>query len=102
MKLRTPARTTGINFLITKNNHIMIKTTVNSTPVINLDGPEGNAFVLMGKATWLCKSLGLNREEVVTEMTSGDYLHLLRTFEKYFGDYVILETENPEYLNLNS
>ena len=80
----------------------MIKSTKNRKPVINIDGPEGNAFVLMGKATWFAKQLGLNRKQIVTEMTSGDYLHLLRTFEKYFGEVCILETENPEYLNLNS
>ena len=81
----------------------MIKLTKkNRKLVINIDGHEGNVFVLIGKATWLAKQLRLNRKQIVTEMTSGDYLHLLRTFEKYFGEVCILETENPEYLNLNS
>lgn len=70
--------------------------------VINIDGYDGNVFVLLGKATLFAKQLRLNREQIVTEMTSGDYLHMLRTFEKYFGEVCILETENPEYLNLNS
>lgn len=57
---------------------------------IDLTGPDGNAFVLIGYASRLSKQLGLDSKQVTTEMMSGDYEHLLQTFEKYFGDFVTL------------
>jgi hypothetical protein len=59
--------------------------------VIDLTGPEGNAFCLMGHARKLAKQLGLNGNDIINEMTSGDYEHLLQVFDGYFGDYVVLE-----------
>ena len=32
-------------------------------------------------------------------MTQGDYIHLLKTFDFHFGDYVTLQTSNAEYLD---
>ena len=57
---------------------------------IDLTGPEGNAFVLMGYAQRFCKQMGLNKEEVIDEMTSGDYENLLEVFEKHFGHFVTM------------
>ena len=34
--------------------------------------------------------LGLNANEITSEMMSGDYENLVSVFDKYFGDYVIL------------
>jgi len=59
--------------------------------IIDLTGPSGNAFSLMAEATNLAKQLGLNGKEIVDEMTTGDYENLITVFDKYFGDYVILE-----------
>ena len=62
--------------------------------VIDLTGPEGNAFVLLGKAKGFAKQLGMNgveAEALINEMMTGDYEHLLETFDKHFGDFVILE-----------
>jgi pantoate kinase len=59
--------------------------------VIDLTGPDGNAFVLMGYAKRFAKQLGLNSSEIINEMTSGDYEHLLEVFDKNFGSFVILE-----------
>jgi hypothetical protein len=59
--------------------------------VIDLTGPDGNAFVLLGKATNLAKQLKFDDKKIIDEMTSGDYEHLLKTFDRYFGDFVILE-----------
>ena len=70
----------------------------NGRPVFNLDGPEGNAFVLLGAAQTLCRELDLNRDEVFEELQAGDYLHLLTVFDRYFGDFVDLETSNEEYI----
>lgn len=59
--------------------------------VIDLTGPDGNAFVLMGTAQKLAKQLGLDPEEVLTEMQASDYENLIEVFDRYFGDFVILE-----------
>lgn len=67
------------------------KKTFSSKPIIDLNGPEGNAFVLMGYANQYAKQLGLDKQKMTEEMTSGDYENLIQVFDKYFGDYVILE-----------
>ena len=59
--------------------------------VIDLTGPEGNAFSLMARATELAKQLSFDGASIVEEMTTGDYENLISVFDKYFGDYVILE-----------
>jgi hypothetical protein len=59
--------------------------------VIDLTGPDGNAFALMGWATKFCRMLDLNTEKVLQEMMAGDYENLLQVFDGYFGDFVILE-----------
>ena len=60
---------------------------------IDLTGPEGNAFVLLGYAKRYAKQLGKNgveAEAIVNEMMSGSYDELVDIFDKYFGDYVTL------------
>jgi hypothetical protein len=59
--------------------------------VIDLTGPEGNAFVLMGYAKRFAKQLGLNGDQIIAEMKAGDYDNLIEVFDGYFGDFVILE-----------
>jgi len=59
--------------------------------VIDLTGPEGNAFSLMARATSFAKQLGFDDGQIIEEMKSGDYENLISVFDKYFGDYVILE-----------
>ena len=59
--------------------------------VIDLTGPDGNAFALMGYATRFAKQLKFDDKKIIDEMTQGDYEHLLETFDKYFGDFVIIE-----------
>lgn len=57
---------------------------------IDLTGPQGNAFFLLGTAKKLAKQLGLNGKEIMEEMKSSDYENLLQVFDKYFGDFVTL------------
>lgn len=57
---------------------------------MDLTGPEGNAFAIMGVAQQLSRSLGYNTEKILAEMQSGDYEHLIDVMEQYFGDYVIM------------
>ena len=57
---------------------------------INLLGEQGNAFYLLGVASKLAKQLGLDSKQVQAEMMSSDYENLIKVFDGYFGDYVIL------------
>ena len=57
---------------------------------IDLLGPEGNAFALLGIAKDLCHKTGIEWEPVKNEMTSGNYENLLLTMDKYFGDLIIM------------
>ena len=59
--------------------------------VIDLTGPDGNAFVLLARASDFAKQLGFDAGKIMEEMKSGDYENLISVFDKYFGDYVILE-----------
>ena len=59
--------------------------------VIDLTGPDGNAFFLMARASDFAKQLGFDTEKIIEEMKSGDYENLISVFDKYFGDYVVLE-----------
>lgn len=58
--------------------------------IINLSGPEGNAFYLLGKARGIAKKIGLDHEQVIREMQESDYENLIKVFDKYFGNYVDL------------
>ena len=59
--------------------------------VIDLTGPQGNAFFLLGTAKDLTHQLGLDWETIHNEMISGDYEDLIKVFDHYFGDFVVLE-----------
>ena len=59
--------------------------------VIDLTGPQGNAFYLMGFASKNARKFGLDGSAILAEMKSGDYENLVTIFDKYFGEYVILE-----------
>ena len=77
----------------------MIRPTQDSEFYINLDGVQGNANNLMGLAMNLANQVGLDGDKIIVEMKSGDYINLVKIFDKYFGKYVILETTNEELLN---
>ena len=59
--------------------------------IIDLTGPDGNAFALIGYAKQFAKQLGLDSNKIINEMTSGDYEHLIQVFDRNFGSFVILE-----------
>lgn len=81
------------------------KSTQASEIVINLDGPNGNAFYLMSVAKKYAHSMGMKASPIMSEMCAGtDYYKLVKVFEKYFGYFVVLETSNQElleYMNEN-
>jgi hypothetical protein len=57
---------------------------------IDLTGPDGNVFNLIGVGGNFCKQLGLDVKEFQTRMTSGNYENAVNVFEEYFGSFVIL------------
>ena len=57
---------------------------------IDLTGPEGNVFVLMGYAKRFAKQLGKDTDAILKEMKSGDYENAVAVFDREFGDYVTL------------
>ena len=62
--------------------------------VIDLTGPDGNAYYLLGTAMNLCKQLELSSErteEILDELKSSDYENLIKVFDKYFGKLIDLE-----------
>lgn len=66
---------------------------------INLDGPQGNSFYLLGIANSLCIDKNLFPGElnvVISDLTKSDYNHLLTKFHKYFKNYVKLTSNNKE------
>ena len=57
---------------------------------IDLTGPDGNTFALLGYAKSLAKQLDLDFKPIKDEMVSGDYENLVSVFDKYFGEFVTL------------
>ena len=57
---------------------------------IDLNGPHGNAFYLLGLAKDLSKLLGLDFDKIRKEMTLSNYDNLIKVFDKHFGNYVDL------------
>jgi len=57
---------------------------------IDLTGPQGNAFYLLGTAKKLANQLDLDSDEILNQMKSGDYENLLQVFDKNFGMFVTL------------
>ena len=70
---------------------------MSSGRVIDLQGPQGNAFALMAYADDFLRQMGRRHEfnAMRTEMMSGDYNNLIRIFEENFGEYVTL-VGNPD------
>lgn len=59
--------------------------------LIDLTGPDGNAFTLLGYASKLAKQMDLDRNKILQEMQSGDYENLISVFDSYFGSIVTIE-----------
>ena len=57
---------------------------------IDLTGPQGNAFCLMGTAMSLARQLKRDPDPIIKRMKSGDYENLIKVFDEEFGDYIDL------------
>ena len=64
------------------------KKTINERPLIDLSGPQGNAYYLMGLVIKTFRQSGAPElgESIVEEMKKGDYEHLVKTFDLYLGE----------------
>ena len=68
----------------------MIKNVDERDIEIDLTGPDGNAFALMGYAKTYAKQLNLDGDAIIKEMQSSDYDNLVDVFEREFGSFVTL------------
>ena len=57
---------------------------------IDISGPQGNAYYLLGTARTFAKQFNLDDEVILEEMQESDYENLITVFDKHFGDYVDL------------
>ena len=57
---------------------------------IDLTGPDGNAYVLIGYATNLAKQLNKDHKSITEEMRKSDYENLIKVFDREFGHVVTL------------
>lgn len=77
-------------------NRTMIVPGARNLSVIKLDGADGEHDNLIRYARRLAKQLCLNPDKVVFEMEENNYKDIVMTFDKYFGEYVVLETDQFE------
>jgi hypothetical protein len=70
-----------------KEKHLKLEVT------IDLTGPNGNVFYLIGCGVNFCRQLGLDGEKFAYEMMSKDYDHAVKTFDEHFGHFVTLLVE---------
>ena len=68
----------------------MIKSKKQTGIEIDLTGPQGNVFFLIGTAKNLAKQLGMDSSSVQKEMMSGDYENAVNVFDRHFGSFVTL------------
>jgi hypothetical protein len=67
------------------------KKEANREIIIDLTGPDGNAFALLAYADRFARWLGMDPKPVLDEMRTGDYENLLQVFDYHFGQFVVLE-----------
>ena len=57
---------------------------------IDLTGPDGNAYVILGLAKRLCREFDIPFKPLMEKMTSGDYENLIKVFDDKFGSFVTM------------
>jgi len=66
---------------------IVCKDEFDKPRIIDLGGPDGNAYALLGIATGALRKLNREPDMFIKIMTAGDYKHLVTTFNELLGDY---------------
>lgn len=68
---------------------------------IDLDGPDGNAMMMVALADSTAHQLDYNEDErkkLKEDLMSSNYVHLVKTFDKHFGEYFTLYTKQVDIL----
>ena len=52
--------------------------------IIDLTGPDGNAYSLLARAKSYARQLDLNDVAIIKDMMSKDYEHLVQVFDNHF------------------
>lgn len=55
--------------------------------ILDLSGPEGNAYALLGIAQKFSNNLKKDTKKILQEMESADYGNLVYVFNREFGQY---------------
>lgn len=65
------------------------KKTNKERPLIDLSGPQGNAFYLISVVKQTFRRSGAPElgDQIAEQMMSGDYEHLVKTFDLYLGEH---------------
>ena len=69
------------------------KTDYKGAITIDLTGPDGNAWVLLGLVERFGRGLDWKEDQIKAvqdRMRSGDYENLVKVFDECFGEFVIL------------
>ena len=85
---------TALGIVQRKDNMAILSKATTKKMTIDLTGPNGNAFYLLGTAANLMKQMGYKSEQaegILAEMRSSDYENLIKTFDEHFGSLVDLE-----------
>ena len=69
----------------------MIRKKSGGPVVVDLTGPDVNAFVLLGMAKGWARQLKKDWVPIAADATSADYEHLLEVLDREFGGHVIFE-----------
>ena len=69
---------------------IVCKDEFDKPRTIDLGGPDGNSFSLLGIAAGALRELNRDPDMFIKIMTAGDYKHLVTTFDELLGDYFTL------------
>ena len=75
-------------------------------PIVDLSSPHGNAFHLLSTARNLAPKYGLDPNLVAQEMMAGNYDHLVKVFDTYFGSemdltYNLVVSDNEDMLEID-
>ena len=57
---------------------------------IDLTGPQGNAYFVLGVARSLAEQLGKDFDNIYKRMTSGNYENLIKVMDEEFGEYIVM------------
>ena len=70
---------------------ILNKDQTRKKPVIDLTGPNGNAYAVLGICSKIARKLGLDWNSIQEDAMSGDYEHLLEVCQQHMGNYIDFE-----------